>query len=226
MGSGTLYPLLARLEAAGWFTSEWEDVDPSEVGRPRRRLYKLHRHRPTTSKGRLFSGLQLGTGGASMGYLMDIGLGSFASLVAAELSAHAEPASRAIVERAVRRLPVSERARWREEWLAHLNETPGAIRKLLHGAECHIAALSIARFHSCASRHQKRAIARDKELDEIRIEIEQAQTMLDEIKVIKDWPAHGWLRPKVYANSFKVWKKKRTAQVEISRLRVRLKRYD
>ncbi len=41
VGSGTLYPLLARLEAAGWLTSQWENVDPSEVGRPRRRLYKL-----------------------------------------------------------------------------------------------------------------------------------------------------------------------------------------
>jgi PadR family transcriptional regulator, regulatory protein PadR len=41
VGSGTLYPMLARLEAAGWLTSEWEQVDPSEAGRPRRRFYKL-----------------------------------------------------------------------------------------------------------------------------------------------------------------------------------------
>jgi PadR family transcriptional regulator PadR len=41
VGSGTLYPLLARLESAGWLKSEWEAVDPSEVGRPRRRYYKL-----------------------------------------------------------------------------------------------------------------------------------------------------------------------------------------
>jgi PadR family transcriptional regulator, regulatory protein PadR len=41
VGSGTLYPLLARWERAGWVTSEWEDVDPSEVGRPRRRFYKI-----------------------------------------------------------------------------------------------------------------------------------------------------------------------------------------
>jgi PadR family transcriptional regulator, regulatory protein PadR len=40
-GSGTLYPLLSRLERAGWLSSEWEAVDPKEVGRPRRRLYKL-----------------------------------------------------------------------------------------------------------------------------------------------------------------------------------------
>lgn len=41
VGAGTLYPMLARLEEAGWFTSDWENVDPKEVGRPRRRFYRL-----------------------------------------------------------------------------------------------------------------------------------------------------------------------------------------
>jgi DNA-binding PadR family transcriptional regulator len=41
VGSGTLYPMLARLEAAGWLASEWEVIDPSVAGRPRRRFYKL-----------------------------------------------------------------------------------------------------------------------------------------------------------------------------------------
>jgi DNA-binding PadR family transcriptional regulator len=41
IGSGTLYPILQRLENAGWLKSEWESVEPSEAGRPRRRLYKL-----------------------------------------------------------------------------------------------------------------------------------------------------------------------------------------
>lgn len=39
--SGTLYPILLRLESAGWFVSRWEPVDPAHVGRPRRRLYRL-----------------------------------------------------------------------------------------------------------------------------------------------------------------------------------------
>lgn len=39
--SGTIHPVLARLEAAGWVESEWEAVDPSAVGRPRRRFYRL-----------------------------------------------------------------------------------------------------------------------------------------------------------------------------------------
>lgn len=39
--SGTIYPLLARLERAEWLESKWEEIDPAEVGRPRRRLYRL-----------------------------------------------------------------------------------------------------------------------------------------------------------------------------------------
>jgi PadR family transcriptional regulator PadR len=39
--TGTIYPVLARLEQAGWVSSYWEEVDPSIVGRPRRRLYRL-----------------------------------------------------------------------------------------------------------------------------------------------------------------------------------------
>src|SRR3954452_7716337 len=41
IGAGTLYPLLQRLEHVGWLKSEWEQIEPSEVGRPRRRHYTL-----------------------------------------------------------------------------------------------------------------------------------------------------------------------------------------
>jgi DNA-binding PadR family transcriptional regulator len=41
VASGTLYPILLRLEAAGWFVSRWESIDPVSAGRPRRRLYRL-----------------------------------------------------------------------------------------------------------------------------------------------------------------------------------------
>jgi DNA-binding PadR family transcriptional regulator len=48
--SGTLYPILARLESAGWLSSGWESAETA--GRPRRRYYRLtgvgataaHRH--------------------------------------------------------------------------------------------------------------------------------------------------------------------------------------
>lgn len=39
--SGTLYPILFRLEKAGWVTSRWERSSPTELGRPRRRLYRM-----------------------------------------------------------------------------------------------------------------------------------------------------------------------------------------
>lgn len=39
--TGTLYPILARLEQAQWVASSWEDIDPSEAGRPARRYYRL-----------------------------------------------------------------------------------------------------------------------------------------------------------------------------------------
>jgi PadR family transcriptional regulator, regulatory protein PadR len=41
LASGTLYPILARLEQAHWLESRWEDGDPHLLGRPRRRLYRL-----------------------------------------------------------------------------------------------------------------------------------------------------------------------------------------
>jgi PadR family transcriptional regulator PadR len=37
----TIYDILARLEQAGWASSEWEDVDPRTEKRPRRRVYRL-----------------------------------------------------------------------------------------------------------------------------------------------------------------------------------------
>jgi PadR family transcriptional regulator, regulatory protein PadR len=43
LASGTLYPILLRLEAASWLSSRWESVDPAVAGRPRRRLYRLTR---------------------------------------------------------------------------------------------------------------------------------------------------------------------------------------
>jgi len=43
LASGTIHPILARLEHVGWLESRWEDVDPREEGRPRRRYYRFSR---------------------------------------------------------------------------------------------------------------------------------------------------------------------------------------
>lgn len=41
LATGTVHPILARLERAGWATSQWEDIDPKTEGRPARRYYRL-----------------------------------------------------------------------------------------------------------------------------------------------------------------------------------------
>lgn len=40
--SGTIHPILARLERVGWLTSRWEEIDPKAEGRPRRRYYRIN----------------------------------------------------------------------------------------------------------------------------------------------------------------------------------------
>jgi len=39
--TGTLYPILLRLEKHGLVVASWEDIDPSEAGRPARKYYRL-----------------------------------------------------------------------------------------------------------------------------------------------------------------------------------------
>ena len=45
LASGTVYPIIARLERAGWVESHWEDPEAHVAeGRPRRRYYQLTPH--------------------------------------------------------------------------------------------------------------------------------------------------------------------------------------
>ena len=41
VSSGTLYPILLRFEKAGLLESRWESERPEELGRPRRRFYRM-----------------------------------------------------------------------------------------------------------------------------------------------------------------------------------------
>lgn len=41
VGSGSLYPALARMEQAGWVTCEEEDIDPRKEKRPARHYYQM-----------------------------------------------------------------------------------------------------------------------------------------------------------------------------------------
>ncbi|TMR97517.1 PadR family transcriptional regulator [Nonomuraea basaltis] len=44
LAPGTIHPILARFEGIGWLESRFEDVEPREAGRPRRRYYRLTPH--------------------------------------------------------------------------------------------------------------------------------------------------------------------------------------
>jgi DNA-binding PadR family transcriptional regulator len=48
--SGTIYPALARLVHYGWLEARWESIDPSEAGRPKRKLYRLTREGAATAR--------------------------------------------------------------------------------------------------------------------------------------------------------------------------------
>jgi PadR family transcriptional regulator, regulatory protein PadR len=39
--TGTIYPILTRLEVAAWVESDWETIDESAEGRRKRRYYRL-----------------------------------------------------------------------------------------------------------------------------------------------------------------------------------------
>jgi PadR family transcriptional regulator, regulatory protein PadR len=39
--SGTVYPLLYKLEEKGWIKGAWEEIDPHKEGRPKKRLYQI-----------------------------------------------------------------------------------------------------------------------------------------------------------------------------------------
>jgi PadR family transcriptional regulator, regulatory protein PadR len=39
--TGTVYPILLRLETAGWLKGSWEKATAEELGRPRKRIYQL-----------------------------------------------------------------------------------------------------------------------------------------------------------------------------------------
>jgi DNA-binding PadR family transcriptional regulator len=48
--SGTVYPILMRLQRAGWLAAHWEEIDPAAAGRPARRWYQLTPEGATTAR--------------------------------------------------------------------------------------------------------------------------------------------------------------------------------
>jgi PadR family transcriptional regulator PadR len=138
--SGTLYPLLARLETAGWLESRWETEQ--KRGRPRRRYYRLTGV-GAEAAGRTFTELPqpaprtpppppssgLWTSHLS-GFLWAV-IGLVATTVAsAELLEWCPPLQRLIIRRTAAGLPGAYRDRYLEEWQAELEALPnGAVTR-------------------------------------------------------------------------------------------------
>lgn len=51
--SGKLYPILARLQRAGWLCREREGIDPAHAGRPARYLYLITSEGVEAARGEL-----------------------------------------------------------------------------------------------------------------------------------------------------------------------------
>ncbi len=79
-----------------------------------------------------------------MEYVIGLFFGVVGSLVAAELYCWTPHLAHKFIERAVLRLPESERDRLREEWFAHLDECPGSLAKFWHSLGCFHGAATIA----------------------------------------------------------------------------------
>ena len=74
-----------------------------------------------------------------------IASGVVVHLIASDLAAHAPSIAQRLIQRAVARLPAEWRARYEEEWKAHLVECRGWLSKLWHSLNCLIAAGTVAR---------------------------------------------------------------------------------
>jgi PadR family transcriptional regulator PadR len=73
LASGTLYPILVRLERAGWLEAHWEQIDPVTEGRPARRYYRLSAHGVTAGRHELaLLRQQLSQGSAALGTLGEV----------------------------------------------------------------------------------------------------------------------------------------------------------
>ena len=76
LASGTLYPILVRLERAGWLEAHWEPIDPVLEGRPARRYYRLSAHGVTAGRHELaLLRQQLSQGTAVLGALGEVTFG-------------------------------------------------------------------------------------------------------------------------------------------------------
>ncbi|GAA3122761.1 hypothetical protein GCM10020254_82330 [Streptomyces goshikiensis] len=147
--TGSIYPILGRLEQAGWLTSHWETENPSE-GRPRRRFYTLTpdgteqaRAVVIERRGKLPSpylppehqapaGIRVPD---SMGWclmsLTEILIGLVLGAVVNEACDVSPWLARRLLRWSAHRISDADMAeRYEEEWLSLLDERPGKLLKL------------------------------------------------------------------------------------------------
>ena len=150
IGSVPCYPILTRLEAVGWLTSEWEQIDPKEASRPRQRFYRLtglvnrNGHRRTEPS--LYS-----NGGLGMDFLTNV----LGSLLAALLYDASPELAALLIKIAARVLPGNERALKEEEWLAHLHHCESKPAKISHALGCLRERCDDLSFPRCRSRSNR-----------------------------------------------------------------------
>jgi hypothetical protein len=75
--------------------------------------------------------------------LVTVMLGIFCSALASEVLSHYRAFSRKLIDAAATRLSDDVRERYREEWLAHLNETVGMTASLLFASGVYLASGTI-----------------------------------------------------------------------------------
>lgn len=75
--TGTIHPILARLENAGWLGSFWEEgeIEKTDPPRPRRRYYRFTQHGAESARLALASAYQGGAASARLRPATD-GMGS------------------------------------------------------------------------------------------------------------------------------------------------------
>ena len=84
------------------------------------------------------------------------------NMLANELYDQAPSFARWLIDRAVMQLPDDQRDRYREEWVAHLNELPGSLAKLCHALDFNLraarrVAIEQKRLHSNLNASDERA---------------------------------------------------------------------
>ena len=156
--AGSVYPILARLEEAGWVESSWEREERGERG-PRRRFYRLvpdglaaaralladrrggvrqrtgrgapaGRPRPVTDL------VLLRAGGAMTGGVLGFVVAAIViPLLVNEAGDLTRSLARSLLRWGARRIGRPEQAkRYEEEWLADLERIPGSLTRLIYAS--------------------------------------------------------------------------------------------